>query len=83
MEEGDFWSDNAAAQKIISECNLLKGWTLPYRDVKKRFEDAKSLLEEVEEGEDLYEDLVAELKAIEQNLEDLEIKKMLSGELDS
>lgn len=83
MEEGDFWSDNAAAQKIISECNLLKGWTLPYRDVKKRFEDAKSLLEEVEEGEDLYEDLVAELKTIEQNLEDLEIKKMLSGELDS
>lgn len=83
MEEGDFWNDNEAAQKIISECNTLKGWTHPYRDVKKRFEDAKSLLEEVDEEDDLYADLQSELQEIEKGLEDLEIKKMLSGELDN
>ena len=37
MEEGDFWSDNEAAQKVINQCNLLKGWTEPYRTIKKRF----------------------------------------------
>lgn len=83
MEEGDFWSDNETAQKIIEECNALKGWTVPYHDVKKRFDDAKSLLEEVEEGDDLFIELFTELNEIEENLEALEIKKMLSGELDS
>ncbi|NGX50706.1 MAG: Peptide chain release factor 2 [Chlamydiae bacterium] len=83
MEEGDFWTDNDAAQKVIGECNLLKGWTTPYREVKKRFEDAKSFLEEVDEEDELYADLLTELKEVEEGLEDLEIKKMLSGELDS
>ena len=84
MEEGDFWSDNQAAQKVINECNLLKGWTQPYRAIKKRFDAAKELLEEVEEDEDpeLYQELLKELSEVEKGLEDLEIKKMLSGELD-
>lgn len=85
MEEGDFWSDNDAAQVVINECNALKEWTVPYNGVKKRFEAAKELLEEMEEEEDpdLFADLMSELQAIEKTLEDLEIKKMLSGELDN
>ena len=85
MEEGDFWSDNEAAQKVITECNLLKGWTVPYREVKKRFLAAKELLEEMEEEDDpeLYQDLLGELEAVKKELEELEIKKMLSGELDN
>lgn len=85
MEEGDFWSDNEAAQKVINQCNLLKGWTGPYRRIKKRFEAAKEFLEEVEEEEDpeLYQDLLKELGEVEKGLEDLEVKKMLSGELDN
>lgn len=85
MEEGDFWSDNDAAQVVINECNALKEWTVPYSAVKKRFEAAKEFLEEMEEEEDpdLFADLMSELQAIEKTLEDLEIKKMLSGELDN
>ncbi|MBF5059747.1 Peptide chain release factor 2 [Candidatus Neptunochlamydia vexilliferae] len=83
MEEGNFWSDNEAAQKVIAKCNQLKGWTVPYRDIKKRFEAAKEFLEEVDEEDELYHDLVKELQEIEKGLEELEIKKMLSGELDN
>lgn len=85
MEEGNFWSDNEAAQKIIARCNLLKGWTVPYKELKKRFTTAKELLYEMEEEEDpeLYQDLLGELSLVEKGLEDLEIKKMLSGELDN
>lgn len=85
MEEGDFWSDNEAAQKVINQCNILKGWTHPYRSIKKRFEEAKELLEEIEEEDDpdLYQDLLKELVGVEKGIEDLEIKKMLSGELDN
>ena len=85
MAARDFWKDNEAAQKTIAEVNLLKGWILPYNNAKKRFLDAKALLEEVSEEKDLdfFQDLVSELSNIEKEIEDLEIKKMLSGELDS
>ncbi|MCB1075011.1 MAG: peptide chain release factor 2 [Simkania sp.] len=85
MEKSDFWSDNESAQKVISECNNLKAWTVPAKDIRRRFEDCESLLLEVEEEEDadLYEELVDELKKIEEKLEDLEVKKMLSGKLDA
>lgn len=84
MEEGDFWSDNEQAQKTINQCNALKGWTVPYQEIKKRFEAAKELLEELGDEDDaLYEELVQELGTVEKGLEELEIKKMLSGELDS
>ena len=85
MEESDFWSDNEAAQKVINQCNVLKGWTHPYRGIKKRFEAAKEFLEEIDEEDDseLYQDLLGELVEVEKGLEDLEVKKMLSGELDN
>lgn len=85
MEATDFWSDNEAAQKTISECNLLKSWTLPYSQAKKRFDDAREMLDEVDEESDtaLYRELVEELAHVEEQIEDLEVRKMLSGELDS
>ena len=85
MEEGDFWSDNDAAQVVISQCNTLKEWTIPYNSIKTRFEASKELLEEMEEEEDpeLYRDLLKELGEVQQGIEDLEVKKMLSGELDN
>lgn len=85
MEESDFWSDNEAAQIVINNCNELKGWTFPYHNVKNRFEAAKELLEEVDEEDDstLYSELLSELEEVEKGLEDLEVRKMLSGELDN
>ena len=83
MGEEDFWADSSAAQKVINECNLLKSWTEPYNQIQKRFEAARDLLQEVDESEDLYLELLDELKIIEKELEELEIKKMLSGELDT
>ena len=85
MEAIDFWSDNQEAKKVISEANALKTWTVPLKEVKKRFEDCASLLEEKEAWEDstLYHELVVELEAIGKLLDELEVKKMLSGELDA
>ena len=39
--------------------------------------------QEEEEDPELYQDLLKELGAVEEGLEDLEVKKMLSGELDN
>lgn len=85
MEKPDFWQDSDKAQEIISECKNLKGWTLPYDDLKKRFEAVKDLLPDAIEAEDteFQEEMADEIERIEESLFDLEVRKMLSGELDS
>lgn len=82
MEGAEFWLDGETAQKTIEECNALKGWTRPYFEVKSRFEDVRLLLGECGEDEEEFPELFVELEKIEQKLEELEIKKMLSGEFD-
>ena len=85
MEETSFWDDHESAQKTISKCNVLKLWTKPYNDLKKKFEDTAEMLPEAYsmEDQDLIDELIQELNKIEEGLSELEIKKMLSGELDS
>ncbi len=85
MQATSFWEDNTQAQTIIEECNKLKVWTNPYKDLNDRFESVKELFPEAEEsGEtELIEELLVELDSIRETLAELEIQKMLSGELDN
>lgn len=85
MEEASFWEDPAEAQKVISETNALKEWTLPYYDVKERFSNVEALYPEAENAGDqsLVDDLLKELDLVEKKLAELEIRRMLSGEMDS
>lgn len=84
MEEDGFWDSHQIAQKVINETNLLKAWTVPYHELKERFGNVAALYPEVKEScdLDLMRDLEAELQHIEKRLADLEMRKMLSGELD-
>ena len=84
MQEGDFWEDQQQAQKVIAECNELKEWTVPYKDLKQRFSGVVSLLADaVELGDSSFlEELQSELLKIDRELSELEIRKMLSGEMD-
>ena len=85
METQDFWDDNEKAQKVIAECNKHRAWTLPYKQLKGSFQDVKELLPEADAAGDeaLVGELIQELDKIEKELGDLEIRKMLSGELDN
>jgi peptide chain release factor 2 len=76
---------SSSGAKVISESNELKAWTLPYQEVKERFSNVQSLLPEAEESGDqtFVEDLLKELDGIEKNISELEIRRMLSGEMDS
>jgi len=82
MESPTFWDDHHAAQKVIVERGLLKDWTDPYADLKRRFEDAKELLPEAAGDEELTAELETELHKVDQELGELEMRRMLSGELD-
>ena len=84
MEQSDFWQENEKAQVTIAERNQLRAWTVPFSELKSRFNDVKELLPEAhkENDESLIQELLQELGALEKGLTDLEVRKMLSGELD-
>lgn len=80
-----FWDDQEAAQKVIDEANALRLWTVPIREISRKFIDVRDLWPEAEaigDGE-LLKELAVSLQDIESTLGELEIRKMLSGELDS
>lgn len=85
MEAPGFWDDNDKAQKVIAEGKQLKVWTEPFHQLKHRFDDVKELFPEAFEtgNADFLAELAQELNSIEQGLADLEVLRMLSGELDS
>lgn len=85
MEQVSFWDDNQAAQKTITIANELKGWIEPYDELNKRFLSLAEFFKELDKESDpeFFSELEVELSAIEEGLSDLEIKKMLSGELDN
>lgn len=84
MHAPNFWENASEAQKIIDQSNQLKSWTNPYKEIKVRFENVQSLLPEVNEVEEpqFYQELLGELNQLDKSIEELEIRKMLSGELD-
>lgn len=84
MGEAHFWDDQRAAQKVISEINDVKAWTIPVNELKQRFESVYELLNEVdlEKESAFFNELKQELIEIDKQLSDLEVRKLLSGELD-
>jgi len=84
MAAPEFWDDQESAQKVIEACNALKLWTVPLEELARQFQDVKELLPEaVELGDgELVKQLTDSLDEIDRRLADLEVRKMLSGELD-
>lgn len=85
MEMDSFWRDPDNAKKLIDESNKLKTWTIPYFALHSRFQDVKDLLPEASDMKDegLMQELITELDKIEKSLGDLEIRRMLAGEMDT
>ena len=80
----DFWNKQEQAQKIIAESNELKVWTEPFQEIHQRFEALLELFPEAYElqEEELINDLESDLKSLEDSIDELEVRRMLSGELD-
>lgn len=85
MHADGFWDDPQEAKKTIEKVKVLKAWTVPYQELQRRFSDVKALLKEALDiqEEELLSELKKELFFIDKELADLEIRKMLSGEMDS
>lgn len=79
-----FWNDNLAAQKIMQDIAARQEWIDAWNVVKRRLDDAASLVDLAEESQDesLGPELEAELAVVAAGIGDLEFRKMLSGEDD-
>ncbi len=83
----DFWNDPGAAREVIGKANLQRAVLNPFRKVAGMVEESELMLElAAEEGAAeaaiLFSDVAEQLEGIESAFSDLELKSLLSGELD-
>jgi len=83
MAEGSIWSDQERARATVEEVKALKRWVDPYRDLRKRVDDAREFAEllaaEPDGDASLQRSLEEEGGKIAAALEALELQNMLQG----
>lgn len=82
MGAPSFWDDAEAAKTVIQEANDIKSWTDPLESLLKRVEDVMSLAPEAEQDPAFLNDLNTEISRIDGDLTEVEVRRMLSGEMD-
>jgi len=83
-EAADFWNSNLTAQKVMQEIASRKAWVDSWSVLRRRLDDAGSLIELAEESNDesFTGEIDKELQLIQQEMGDLEFRRMLSGDDD-
>ena len=84
MTSDTFWDDSVKANQTVKRLSSLKETAFPLRQVIGRLEAVLALYPEAKEmkDEEILADLSSEVAKIADILEDLEVKRMLSHELD-
>ncbi len=82
MAEGAFWSDQAAAQKVLQRRKRIEADLALLKRLRGQEDDAKVLVEWLGAGEDVASELGPALDALEATAEGAELQKMLGGEHD-
>ncbi len=80
--QADFWNRPKEAEVILKEIRIKKVWTDAFAQVNKQLEDLDVLNEFHEAGDVSEEELDLDYKKAAKAIEELEFKKMLSGEED-
>ena len=83
MADTQFWNDQARAQRTIQTLKALKARQAPILAVQQGLRDAEELLTLVDPTESASLDQLArDLTTLEQQLEDVELQRLLGGEQD-
>ena len=85
LEQPGIWDDPENAQKLGQERSRLEKIVVTIENLDNGLNDAEELLEmSVEEGdEDSINSIIEDLKALEDNVVELEFRRMFSGEMDA
>ena len=84
MAAPDFWNDQKAAQKVISEANHLKDQVQTFYRLNEKVEDVEAAFELLQEEPDpeLQTELVEQLEQLEKDLNEFELELLLNGPYD-
>ena len=83
MAAPDFWNYQEKAQAVISELKALKAVLSPLDDIIRKYDDLAAMIEMAEEDSSFADEVPGELSRLEENLDELETKALLSGPLDA
>ena len=80
----DFWNDNEKAQEVLKEINELKDWITSWEDLNAQAEDIGVLIELADEAGDevTRQEAESQLDALQNGVENLELRRMLGEEDD-
>jgi peptide chain release factor 2 len=82
-QDPSFWDDPKAAEAQMKSIRTLKFWIEAYEKLKSSFDDIEVLVEFVKEGAAEESEVDDAFNLILNEVEELELKNMLSGEEDS
>lgn len=82
MAAADFWDDQEKAQEVVGQLKSLKAIVAPMKDLLAADEDMQALIEMGAEDESIVPEIEAEIKRLEKELDELELKSLLNGEHD-
>jgi len=83
MAQPGFWDNQESAQSTVSELKAINALVKPLKEVSQAADDIAAMLEMGEEDESFARELAAELERVEPELDDLELKGLLSGPHDA
>jgi peptide chain release factor 2 len=83
MGQSGFWDDQGEATKVSSQHAQLNRRLETYRSVERDVGDLDSLVELVEEDDDLAAELEEQLESLEVRLAELEEERLFSGQYDA
>lgn len=81
-QDPDFWNDSKKAEVAMKSIRSLKFWIGTYDDLKAGMDDLEVLLDFFKEGMTEESEVMESYNALMKNVEELELKNMLSGEED-
>jgi peptide chain release factor 2 len=83
MAASDFWANQERARETVGELKGLKAVLKPLEEVLKAADNLAVLVEMAQEDEDLAAEVPGELDRLQQSLEVMETKALLSGPFDA
>ena len=82
IENPDFWSDQKKSQEVMRERRKLLDVVENDQELERRVSDLGAFFELAREGEAVEKEIRGELKALQQRIEEIETRALLSGEND-
>ena len=83
MADAGFWNDQEKAQETVGKLKSLKSVLEPLESNLTAYEDLNAMIEMADEDDSFADEVSSEIKRLEKQLDDLELKALLDGRHDS